>query len=288
MEFRIMVVDDDKAVRRILSGIVENYHLGEVVAEAEDGDEAFGKILLLKPDIVLIDLLLPGKDGVEIVKEVKERGLNTYFIMISQVETKSMVGKAYESGIEFFIKKPINVIETVKVISKIEELIKMRNTLDKIKETMAIVDNKKIEQGKCPSTKKIDYILADIGILAETGAEDIKTLIENYDFIKRNNLGMQEIYQFLSDYYEKMGSKKSSDLKAIEMRMRRAISKALSTLAMQSIENYDNEQLLRYANILFEYKEVKKEMDFLRGKSKERGKVNVKKFLEGLLLILNE
>ncbi|WP_068749259.1 response regulator [Thermovenabulum gondwanense] len=287
MEFKIMVVDDDKAIRRILSGIVENYRLGEIVAEAEEGEEAFKKILSVKPDIVLIDLLLPGKDGVEIVREAKERALNTYFIMISQVETKSMVGKAYESGIEFFIKKPINVMETVKVISKVEELIKMKNTLNKIKETVAIVENKKVEEGKCPSPKRIDYILADIGILAETGAEDIKILLENYDYIKRNNLGMQEIYQFLSDYYENTGSKKSSDIKAIEMRMRRAISKALSNLAMQGMENYDNEQLLRYANILFEYKEVRKEMDFLKGRTKERGKVNVKKFLEGFMLLLN-
>ena len=108
MSFRVMIVDDDRAVRRILAGIIENNNLGQIVGEAGDGEEAEKKISVLEPDIVLMDFLLPGKDGLEVIKSLKQRGVRTHFIMISQVEDQAMISQAYQGGIEFFIHKPIN------------------------------------------------------------------------------------------------------------------------------------------------------------------------------------
>ncbi|TYP50897.1 response regulator [Thermosediminibacter litoriperuensis] len=285
MEFRIMIVDDDKAIRRILAGIIENHSLGEIVGEACDGEEAEKKIITLNPDIVLMDLLLPAKDGIEVIKEVRNRGAGTHFIMISQVEDQDMITRAYESGIEFFIHKPINVTETINVISKVEEIIKLKATFQRIKETVAGAGVSDTGQVKKQEMTKVDFLLADLGILGEAGSEDIKVLIENYERVKKNTGNLQEIYHFLQEYYETTDRKKSSDLKAIEMRIRRAISKAMGNIASMGMEDYDSEQFLRYASILFEFKEVKKQMDFLRGKASEGGKINVKKFLEGIAFL---
>ncbi|MDN5331202.1 MAG: two-component system, response regulator GlnL [Tepidanaerobacteraceae bacterium] len=285
MEFKIMIVDDDRAVRRILTGIIENRNLGEVIAEADDGEEAERKIISLNPDITLMDLLLPGKDGIEVIREVKKRGVSTHFIMISQVEAQNMISKAYEAGIEFFIHKPINVTETVSVISKVEEMIRLKTAVERIRETVtgaAIPEGPQRERHKMT---KVDYLLADLGILGEAGSEDIKLLMENYDSIKKKTANLQELYGFLKDYYEKTARKKSSDLKAIEMRIRRAISKAMDNIASLGLEDYNGEQFMRYAPVLFDFKEVKKQMDFLRNKSAEGGKINVKKFLEGLAFL---
>ncbi|NPV42882.1 MAG: response regulator [Firmicutes bacterium] len=288
MKFRLMVVDDDKALRRILANIIENNNLGEIVDEASDGEEAEGKIIALKPDIVLMDLLLPGKDGIEVIYNIKKRGIKTYFIMISQVEAEDLVTQAYKSGIEFFIHKPINTIETIKVISKVEEIIKLKTTFQMVRDTVISIEKPDSEIYVNRNTSRIDFLLADLGILGEAGSEDIRITIENYDYLKDNINNLQDLYEFLHNYYISKGKKKSSDSKAIEMRIRRAITKALQNIASMGTENYDSEQFLRYAPILFDFKEIKKEMDYVRGKSKKGGKINIKKFIEGSILLCKE
>ncbi|MDI3540658.1 MAG: two-component system, response regulator GlnL [Thermosediminibacterales bacterium] len=288
MKFRLMVVDDDKALRRILANIIENNNLGEIVDEASDGEEAEGKIIALKPDIVLMDLLLPGKDGIEVIHNIKKRGIKTYFIMISQVEAEDLVTQAYKSGIEFFIHKPINTIETIKVISKVEEIIKLKTTFQMVRDTVISIEKPDSEIYVNRNTSRIDFLLADLGILGEAGSEDIRITIENYDYLKDNINNLQDLYEFLHNYYISKGKKKSSDSKAIEMRIRRAITKALQNIASMGTENYDSEQFLRYAPILFDFKEIKKEMDYVRGKSKKGGKINIKKFIEGSILLCKE
>lgn len=288
MKFRLMVVDDDKALRRILANIIENNNLGEIVDEASDGEEAEGKIIALKPDIVLMDLLLPGKDGIEVIHNIKKRGIKTYFIMISQVEAEDLVTQAYKSGIEFFIHKPINTIETIKVISKVEEIIKLKTTFQMVRDTVISIEKPDSEIYVNRNTSRIDFLLADLGILGEAGSEDIRIAIENYDYLKDNINNLQDLYEFLHNYYISKGKKKSSDSKAIEMRIRRAITKALQNIASMGAENYDSEQFLRYAPILFDFKEIKKEMDYVRGKSKKGGKINIKKFIEGSILLCKE
>lgn len=289
MGFRLIIVDDDKAVRRILAGIIEKHDLGEIVGEAQEGEEAERKIAALRPDIALMDLLLPGKDGIEVIRTLKQRNIKTNFIMISQVEDQAMISQAYRSGIEFFIHKPINVVETVNVISKVEELIRLKTTFEQIKKTVTNMSENDLKETKRKSgLSKIEFFLADLGILGESGSDDIKAIIENYDRLKQKMVNMQDVYNFLREYYEASDRRKSSDVKAIEMRIRRAIDKALKNVASMGIEDYNNEQFLRFSSTLFDFLEVKKEMDFLRGKNSNGGKINVKKFLEGGALLCQE
>lgn len=286
--FKIMVVDDDKAVRRILSGIIENHELGEVVGEAGDGEEAEKRIAVIKPDITLMDLLLPGTDGIKVIENLKQRGVKTHFIMISQVEDQDMISKAYKSGIEFFIHKPINVIETVKVISKVQEMINLKATFEVIKSTVIASDGNPAKNDVQRNEGQVGFFLADIGILGEAGSEDIRIIIENSDGVRGKIDNLQDIYSFLSDYYKHQCKGKSSNIKAIEMRIRRTISKVLRNVASLGMEDYNNEQFLRFASTLFDFSEVRKEMDYLRGKNNFGGKVNVKKFLEGSMLLCGE
>ena len=285
MSFRLMIVDDDRAVRRILAGIIENNNLGEIIGESGDGEEAEKKISVLEPDIVLMDFLLPGKDGLEVIKSLKQRGVNTHFIMISQVEDQAMISQAYKGGIEFFIHKPINAIETVSVISKVQEVIKLKETVDKIRKTVINLDAvPQFDEKKKRGLTKIEFFLADLGILGEAGSDDIRVIIENHETFWQNINNLQDLYQHLRQYYENY-DEKSTDTKAIEMRIRRAIDKALRNVASMGIEDYNNEQFLRFTSTLFDFVEIKKEMDYLRGKSPVSGKINIKKFLEGSILL---
>lgn len=72
-----------------------------------------------KPDIVIVDLLMPGKDGLTLVREYKSKYPHIQYIMLSQVSSKDMIAKAYENGIEFYISKPINAVEVKSVLKKV-------------------------------------------------------------------------------------------------------------------------------------------------------------------------
>ena len=117
------IIDDDSKIIRILENIIHNSSLGEIVGSTSSSSEAFELIMNKKPDIVLVDLLMPEVDGITIAKQIQSISTPPKVIMISQVTNKNMISKAYESGIEFFINKPINRNEVSKVIESFESLV---------------------------------------------------------------------------------------------------------------------------------------------------------------------
>ena len=133
MSARFYIVDDDVGIRTILSNIVDDNDLGVVVGSSESGEEAVMDIINLSPDIAFVDLLLPSIDGIEIIKELRGKGSNTNFIMISQVNSADMISEAYQTGIDFYINKPINVIEVVSVTKKALENRNYKKVLEKTK-----------------------------------------------------------------------------------------------------------------------------------------------------------
>jgi len=113
---RFFIVDDDEAVRSMLAEIIENNDLGEVVGEASDGFIIDNHLLTLKQvDILIIDLLMPFRDGIQTVNDLKSSFFGK-IIMVSQVEDIEMISKAYSVGVEYYITKPINILEVIRVI----------------------------------------------------------------------------------------------------------------------------------------------------------------------------
>ncbi|WP_372997183.1 response regulator [Lutispora sp.] len=291
-----IVIDDDRSIRSVLMKIIEQYDLGEIIGEADNGAAGEEMIITHRPDIVIIDLLLPMKDGITIVKKIKSLDIKTVFIMLSQVSSKDIIGKAYENGIEFFINKPINVIEVVNVIKRVKEYITLRRTFQTIES--AALQLKKDEYSSENSNidrykKLLNQILSDIGIIGELGSKDIVKIC--LVFIKDRELNNELEEMQLSDLFRIVIERSpydskniNMDSKAIEMRIRRAVSKAMKNVATLGIEDFANEKFMLYSSSLFDYIEIKNEMDYIRGKSKTGGKVNVKTFIRRLLVMLEE
>ena len=80
---------------------------------------------------------MPQKDGVQVVRELKEQGCRAKFIMISQVSSKEMVAKAYLAGVDFFISKPINLIEVRQVIRNVSQQMENERNLHTIQSVFA-------------------------------------------------------------------------------------------------------------------------------------------------------
>ena len=275
---RIYIVEDDISVISILEDIVEREGLGSLVGDTTEGEPDLEHILAVDPDLVLIDLLMPGKDGIQVVRELRERGSQAKFIMISQVSSKEMIAKAYTAGVEFFIQKPINLIEVRNVIRSVSKQIENERALKAIQSVFASRETATAPRDpQDRQRRRIKYILSQLGMAGEKGAQDITKmclyLLEEGQ--TASQMGVSALCAALSD-----------GPRTMEQRARRAVEKGMSHIASLGVEDYNNELFVRYAARLFSFPEVRREMSYHQGKG-AGGKVNLKIFLDGLL-VLNE
>ena len=105
---RILVIDDDPIIRHLTRTALEES--GHTVNECPDGDSALESFLSFSPDIVLLDVLLPGKDGFTVCQEIRAHpdGQNTPILMMTGLDDIDSIHKAYGAGATDFITKPIN------------------------------------------------------------------------------------------------------------------------------------------------------------------------------------
>lgn len=297
-DLNIYIIDDDISIRQIIKNIIVTKQLGNIIGESDNGEQALKDLLMVKPDIIVVDLLLPSLDGIELVTRAKKIYPNMLFIMVSQVTAKDMIAKAYDGGIEYFINKPINVNEVVSVMKKVIEKHRLTETLRHIESAFHIFKDlnyaKPGDKGKNNIDERIKVILSQLGILGESGSQDIIKII---DIISNNRNGSpislpryktSDIYKLLSVHYKETNQPDESSEKAIEQRVRRAIGKALRNIASIGLEDFGDVTFSTFSNSLFDFQEVRMEMDFLKGRNKYRGKINVKKFLEGIILFAQQ
>ncbi|HMM22936.1 MAG TPA: response regulator [Selenomonadales bacterium] len=291
MTIQFVIIDDDVSIRRIMRNVIEQHGLGTVVGECADGLEAERLIGECRPDIAVVDLLLPGQDGVELIKRLESRSCQASFIMISESRSQPMITQAYQHGIEFYIHKPINVLEIITVINRVKESRKLKQALSLISQATAEYAVGPLAKAPAPSKeedtslqRKVIYkVFSDMGILGEVGAKSIYQMIQLLVECKRLNEDMP--YQ-LNEIYQRMAQDAQQDTKTIEQRVRRAIAKALLNLANMGVEDYNNDRFQTYSTALFDFSEVRQEMNWVQGKSPYHGKINVKKFIEGLMFLV--
>lgn len=104
---KIMIVEDDKNINKLVSLSVGK---GFDITQIYDGTEAIKKAKTLKPDLVVLDLMLPGADGLEICKSIKTNPelSNTIVIIISAMDATSNRFKGIKYGADYYIKKPFD------------------------------------------------------------------------------------------------------------------------------------------------------------------------------------
>lgn len=280
-----ILIDDDITIRTMLKDLIVRNELGRVFCELSEGTEAANEIVFYNPDVVIIDMLLPGKDGIAIIEEALESGYRGKFIMISQVEDRQIISKAYKAGVVFFISKPINNIEVISVVSHVVKSLEYEKSFRLIKNTVYNLEDTKPIEATMSYDKKIDQIFSDIGIINERGANYLKEIIIRIIKMEqtegRGDIILKPLYdQLLNE--ERDAQVDVINARSLEQKIRRTVSKALSTIALLGIEDYYNIKFMDYSTILFDLKQVKQEMKFLENESSTRGKINIKKFIEGI------
>lgn len=118
MKKRVLLVDDAKFMRMILKEILEEAGC-EVVGEASNGEQAVKAYKELSPDLVTMDIIMPGMTGVDVVKRIIEFDANACILMVSAMGQQELVAESLEAGACDFIVKPFIPDEVLEKIRKI-------------------------------------------------------------------------------------------------------------------------------------------------------------------------
>ena len=277
---KIYIMEDDLSVIGILEDIIERRALGTVCGSTEGGPVKQEHVLSAGPDLILIDLLMPGKDGIQVIRELREQGFRGKCVMISQVTSKDLIAKAYLAGVDFFIQKPINLIEVSQVIGNVARQLKSEQALASIR---SVFEEERPAPAPAASweairRRRLRYLLGQLGMSGEKGGQDITEMC-----LKLLELGQPASQVGMSA----LGGLLSASPRSMEQRARRAAERGLRHVASLGLEDYNNEIFTRCATQLFSFQEVRAEMSFLQGKG-QGGRVNLKKFLDGVLLLTEE
>jgi two-component system response regulator DevR len=113
---RILLVDDHEVVRLGLKSLLEHHPQFEVVGEAGTAKEAIELVASTSPDVVLMDIRLPGKSGIEACEEITKNYKNTRVIMITSYEEDEMLFSAIRAGASGYILKQIASEDLVRAL----------------------------------------------------------------------------------------------------------------------------------------------------------------------------
>lgn len=299
---RFFIVDDSVTVRAMLSNIIEEENLGTIAGEAEDGSEVYADILDKQEiDILIIDLLMPNRDGIETVREIAPF-FHGKIIMISQVETKDLIGEAYSLGVIHYITKPINQLEVVSILKRVSDQLQLERSLTDIQRSLSFLTN--ISQRKQPEKHYQTIqnpiihsgrnILRELGIIGESGNKDLLDILAILSQLEKDGVRetppLKELYGKVIEKRLRPGSPPQvvrKEMKAGEQRIRRTIHQALEHIASLGLTDYTNPKFENYSSSFFDYTQVRMKMLELEGKAHDENthsRINIKKFIQALYL----
>jgi len=115
---RIMIADDSEAIRMVLRDILDIGH-HELAAEAANGIETVERFNKTKPDLLLLDMAMPKKDGISALKEILATTPDAKIVMITASDNVNTMKECIECGAMAYLLKPFNFEDVLKTITRI-------------------------------------------------------------------------------------------------------------------------------------------------------------------------
>ncbi len=142
MIIRVLIVDDHPILRRGLRNLLSTYRDIEVVGEAEDGATALQAVTALTPDVILLDVRLPGPDGVEVAYQLRGQAPETKIIVLTAFERDEYLLGALRAGVHAYLLKNTSdetVVEAIRQVHRGKHLLSpgLMDTVLEQFETMA-------------------------------------------------------------------------------------------------------------------------------------------------------
>lgn len=152
MTVRVLLVDDDAIVRAGLRLLLETHEGFEVVGEASDGAGGVSQVKIRRPDVVLMDVQMPGVDGIEATRRIAELDLEppTRVLVLTTFEVDAYVFEALRAGASGFVLKrlaPEDLIHAVRTVAGGEALLAPSVTRRLIEEFARQPEPTKVDDG---------------------------------------------------------------------------------------------------------------------------------------------
>lgn len=117
--FKTLIVEDSATFRQSLKEVLHTRFPSMVVGEAEDGDEALQKIDALLPDIIFMDIKLPGENGLQVTQKVKTKHPEMIIIILTYYDSPEHRKAADQCGANYFLPKSTSTEEVVELVQSI-------------------------------------------------------------------------------------------------------------------------------------------------------------------------
>lgn len=217
---RVVIADDNREFSEILTRFISSYEEFEVVGVAKDGIEALDVIDREKPDVLILDIIMPHLDGLEVLERLHGFGDSNFpkVIVLSAVGQDKITQRAIELGAHYYVVKPFDFqvfIKRLRQISGMEEnIIKLRENSEVFTSNKPAVTEKNLEA-------QITRIIHEIGIPAHIKGylylrEAIYMVIEDMDYLGA----------ITKELYPKIAEKFNTTPSRVERAIRHAIEVA--------------------------------------------------------------
>ena len=241
---------------------------------------------------------MPLQDGIETIRKVRP-----YFkgkvIMISQVESKDLIGQAYSQGIDHYITKPINKIEVLSVIKTVMDHIRLEKSIQDIQRSLFNAMNIGVEKHLHPIRERSfsssgRFLLSELGIAGESGSKDLMEIMQFFNQCEQGRPltgefpSLKDTFRILA--LQKLGEdapeeELKREVKASEQRVRRAIYQSLNNLASLGLTDFTHPKFENYSSKLFDFSTVRQKMEELKANKPSPTspiRINMKKFIQAL------
>ena len=199
---RILIVDDHPVVRAGLTSMLETQAQLEVIGSASSGEEAMVMVECHKPDVVLLDLRMPGMNGIDTLLAMKSANVNARAIILTSFETDEDIYRAVQAGAQGYLLKDTSLREMVEAIrtvhsgkryiprpiaSRLAERMMRTNLTARELEILKMLS-------KGPTNKQIGHAL---GISDHTVRNHVNSIIEKLDVCDRTEAATTAIQRGL-------------------------------------------------------------------------------------------
>ncbi|KDR93807.1 two-component system, response regulator YcbB [Peptoclostridium litorale DSM 5388] len=270
----VFIVEKDASIVERLEKIVEGRNLGSIIGHCSDVELAEEKIMKFNPDMVIADINMTENKGISLIGNLKKKLSNTQVIALSDASSKDIVERAYKKGLDYYIYKPVNEVEVGNVVKNLKKQFEMKKLFNQMKGFFDISTLPEIEEPKKSIDCRTREVMRNIGITGECGSADIMKVVK---FLIDSGKTMDD-YKI-----KELCLKFTDNYKTMEQRMRRTATVGIINLANMGIEDYMDDTFIEYSKGLYSFEQVRREMDSIRRNGKRGGKINLKKFINGII-----
>jgi CheY-like chemotaxis protein len=147
---RILIADDNEANVELLQAYLDGVDCQ--VAVAVDGRDALDQVVAFKPDLILLDVMMPKLSGFEVCKKLKDdaatRGI--MILMVTALNELGDIERAVDAGTDDFLSKPVNKLELLK---RVDNMLRLRHVNDEVERLRRYIQEMEDENGPHPDGK---------------------------------------------------------------------------------------------------------------------------------------